>query len=131
MEVSVFLAKLLGLYFLILSIICLFRKRQVQAAAKDMTASKGTLAVSAEISLIFGLVIVIDHSIWEYSWQGLITLIGYLMIVKAIMRFAFPNTVKKLVSKLMGSGYWVALIIMIAIGVYLSYCGFIYPANRF
>jgi hypothetical protein len=129
MEVSIFLAKLLGLYFLVFSILCLFRKRQVETAAKDMAASKGILAVSAEISLIFGLVIVIDHSIWEYSWRGLITLIGYLMILKAVLRFAFPNTVKKMISKIMGSGYWVTLIIMIVIGAYLTYCGFTYPQN--
>ena len=95
MELSIFLAKLLGLYFLVCAVLFLFRKRQIEAAAKDMTSSKGTLAVSAEISLIFGLAIIIDHSIWEYSWRGLITLIGYLMILKAVLRFAFPALSRK------------------------------------
>jgi len=129
MYVSVFLAKLLGLYFLVFAVLCLFRKHQVQAAARDMVASKGTLAVSAEICLIFGLVIAIDHSIWETSWRGLITLIGYLMILKAILRFAFPNTVKKMMSKILGSGYWVTVIIMLIIGVYLTYCGFTFSGQ--
>jgi hypothetical protein len=126
MEVSVFLAKLLGLYLLVTGILCLFRKQQIQAAAKDMAASKGTLAVSAEISLIFGLVIAIDHSIWELSWRGLITLIGYLMIVKAVLRFAFPSIVKKSIAHCMGSGYWATLCIVLILGAYLTYCGFSY-----
>ena len=129
MGVSIFLAKLLGLYFLIFSVLFLFRKRQIEAAAKDMMASKGTLAVSGEISLIFGLAIIIDHSIWEYSWRGLITLIGYLLVLKAILRFAFPNIVKKMGSKMLSKGYWATLIIMIILGVYLTYCGFNYSGQ--
>jgi hypothetical protein len=131
MELSIFLAKLLGLYFLVCAVLCLFRKKQIEAAAKDMASSKGTLAVSAEISLIFGLAIVIDHSIWEYSWRGLITLIGYLMILKAVLRFAFPSTVKKMVSKCMGSAYWLTLIVLFLIGIYLTYCGFAFSAQSY
>jgi hypothetical protein len=126
MELSIFLAKLLGLYFLVFAVLCLFRKHQIQAAAKDMTASKGVLAVSAEISLIFGLAIVIDHTIWEVTWRGLITLIGYLMILKAVLRLAFPNVVKKMTNKCLANGYWLCLIIMFVIGIYLTYCGFTY-----
>jgi hypothetical protein len=126
MGISIFLAKLIGLYFLILAVLFLFRKRQIESSCKEVVSSKGILSVSAEISLLFGLVIVIDHSIWEYSWRGLITVLGYLMILKAVMRFAFPDKVKKMATKIMGKGYWVALIIMIIIGVYLTYCGFTY-----
>ena len=126
MGLSLFLAKLLGLYFLVFAVLFLIRKRQLEAAAKDMISSKGALAVSAEISLIFGLAIVIDHTIWEASWRGLITLIGYLMILKAILRFAFPNVVKKMAAHCMGKGYWLCLIIMFVLGIYLTYCGFAY-----
>jgi hypothetical protein len=124
MALSIFLAKLLGLYFLVFAVLFLFRKHQIEAEAKGMMASKGIMAVSAEISLIFGLAIVIDHSIWESSWRGLITLIGYLMILKAVMRFAFPNAVKKMASAFMGKGYWLVVIILFALGIYLTYCGF-------
>jgi hypothetical protein len=126
MEISVFLAKLIGLYFLICALLCLFRKKQVGAMAKEFINSKSAMAVSAEISLLFGLVIVIDHSILELSWRGLITLLGYLMILRGIMRFAFQAQVKKFASMMMGKGYWLSIIIMLIIGIYLIYCGFTY-----
>ncbi len=120
-----FLAKFLGFYFLLSALLWLSRKRQIEAACKDVVASKGLLAVSGEISFIIGLAIAIDHPIWEYNWKGLITLIGYLLILKGILRFAFPNHVKKWVSKMMkGMGFWLTIIIMLAIGIYLIYCGF-------
>ena len=128
MDVSAFLAKLIGLYLLIISILWLFRRRQMDAACKEVVASKGLLAVSGEISLIFGLVIVLDHNIWELSWRGLITLLGYFMILKGVMRFAFPAKVKERAAKMMEKGCWTCFIVMVVIGLYLTYCGFMYAA---
>jgi uncharacterized membrane protein HdeD (DUF308 family) len=123
MDTSLFLAKLLGLYFLIYGILCLWGRQHTAALAREMGASKGLLAVSGEISLLFGLVIVIDHTIWEVSWRGLITLLGYLLILKGIVRFAFPVFVKKCISKMI---VWLPLIslILIVLGAYLTYYGF-------
>lgn len=126
MDISLFLAKLIGLYLLIVSLLWMFKKHELEGVCKEIIASKGLLAISGDISLILGLVIVIDHTIWELSWRGLITLIGYLLIVKGIIRFAFPSVVKKLASKMMKGGCWLVYIIMLAIGIYLTYCGFTY-----
>lgn len=128
MDISAFLAKLIGLYLLIISLLWMFRKHQVEGTIKEIAASKGLLAVSAEISLIFGLVIAIDHSVWEVSWRGLVTVLGYLLILKGIMRFAFPSRVKKISSKMMEGGYWLVYIVMLIIGIYLTYCGFTYSS---
>lgn len=128
MDISVFLAKLIGLYLLIVTLLCIFRARQIKLTGKELVASRSALAVSAEISLIFGLVIAIDHPIWEYSWRGLITVLGYLMILRGIMRFAFPTQVKKLASKMMNKSIWPILVIMLIIGAYLTYCGFTYSS---
>jgi len=127
MEVSVFLAKLIGLYLLIVSILCVLRKHQIHLTGKELVGSKSSLAVSAEISLILGLVIAVDHSVWQWDWRGLVTLIGYLLILRGILRFAFPNQVKKLAAHVFGGGFWVVCLIMFVIGVYLTYCGFAYP----
>jgi uncharacterized protein YjeT (DUF2065 family) len=126
MDISLFLAKLLGLYFLIVAILCIFRKRQMATTGKELASSRSALAVSGEISLLFGLVIAVDHSIWEMSWVGLITLLGYLLILKGILRFAFPARVKELMAKVSNGGYWLICLIMLAVGAYLTYCGFTY-----
>lgn len=124
MDTSIFLAKLVGLYLLILGLLTLLRSRQIKALSKELSASKITLAVSAEISLLFGLVIAIDHPIWEMSWRGLITLFGYLMILRGIIRFGFPARVQKMVTKMTDRGYGITAFVMLIIGAYLTYCGF-------
>ncbi|MBS0647929.1 MAG: hypothetical protein JSS10_01735 [Verrucomicrobia bacterium] len=126
MDVSIFLAKLIGLYFIIIGALCILRKRQMAMTGKELVSSKSALVVSAKISLLFGLVIAIDHTIWEYSWRGLITALGYLMILRGVMRYAFPNEVKKMASKIPDEGYVLMSLIVLAIGIYLTYCGFNY-----
>ena len=128
MPISIFLAKLIGLYLLISALICIFRKQRILRTGKEFASSASALAVSAEFSLVFGLVIVIDHSVWELSWRVLITIMGYLLILRGIMRFAFPDLVRKLADKITNRGFWLTCIIMLILGVYLTYCGFAYHA---
>ena len=124
MDISIFLAKLIGVYLLIVTFLCVFRKRQVELTGKEVLSSRSSLAISAEFSLIFGLVIALDHSVWGYSWRGLITLIGYLMIVRGVMRFAFPAEVRKLGTKMLTKFFWPVCVVTLAVGIFLTYRGF-------
>jgi len=130
MILSTFLAKLLGLYFIIISLLWIFRHQQLVASCKEMILTKGLLALSGEFSLVFGLVIAIDHTIWEWSWQGLVTLLGYLLILRGILRLAFPAFVKSAVSKMVKDSCWPIFLVMLAIGVYLAYCGFAFHPDE-
>ncbi len=42
----------------------LFSRHQIEQTVEEVVFSKGLLAVSAEVSMLLGMVIVIDHS-WE------------------------------------------------------------------
>lgn len=127
MELSQFLAKLLGLYLLIGTGLWFFRRKKLQAVAKELVSSKGALAISGEVSLLLGLVIVIDHNIWEMDYKGLITLLGYLFILRGVMRIAFAEKCQKMMSAMTDKKYTSILLISFAIGLYLTYCGFFSP----
>ncbi|MDE3056292.1 MAG: hypothetical protein KGI80_06380 [Verrucomicrobiota bacterium] len=124
MDLSPFFAKWIGIYFLISALILLLRKQQLARTVKELFASEGLLAISAELSLLLGLLLAIENPVWEWSWKGLITIIGYLLILKGIMRLAFPRRLQKMASKFMTKWYWPTFIIVLAIGSYLTYCGF-------
>ena len=124
MILSVFLAKLLGLYFIIISLVWIFRHRQVMMAAKEIAHSKALQAVSAEFSLVFGLVIALDHPMWAWDWTGLVTVLGYLFILRGILRFAYPEVVQRYFTKMQKDGAWTVFVILLILGAYLAYCGF-------
>ncbi len=124
MDLSLFLAKLLGLYLLIVALDLLLRRKELESAVKDFASSKGLLVFSGSISLVLGLAIAIGHPIFELSWRGLITLFGYLLILKGVMRMAFPSHLQKKIVFLFQKRYWIMFFILIILGIYLTYSGF-------
>ena len=123
MELSLFLAKLFGFYLLIISAIWLLYKKQFESAIKDMFFSSGLLAFSGFFNLFFGLAIVIAHPIFEANWRGLITLFGYLALVKGVVRVAFQSYCQKMLAKMLKKETLI-VIIMVVVGAILLYHGF-------
>lgn len=125
MELSLFLAKLIGLYLLIIAALWVLRKKAINPAIADFVSSKGLLLFAGAINIIAGLAIAIAHPIWEPTWRGLITLIAYLMIFQGIMRFAFPEKVQHGAKKMVAKGFWPAIGVLVILGAFLTYNGFV------
>lgn len=124
MLLSAFLAKLFGLYMLIVAALWATQKQRVDLAIKDFLASRGLLLFVGVVNIIGGLAIAIGHPVWELNWRGLVTLLGYLMILQGIMRFAFYDKVKKGADLLTSKKVWVVIAIIAVLGAFLTYSGF-------
>ncbi|HUD00699.1 MAG TPA: hypothetical protein VMR37_00065 [Rhabdochlamydiaceae bacterium] len=124
MDLSMFLAKLLGLYFLIIAFEILVRKHELEGAVKNFASSKGLIVFSGSLSLLLGLAIVIGHPVYEMDFTGLITLIGYLLILRGIWRITFPSRLQKKLYKCFHKGYWGIFLLFLVLGAYLTYMGF-------
>lgn len=124
MDYSVFLAKFMGIYLLIVSAIWLLRKDQFETSIQDLVSSKAVLAFGGAFNLLFGLAIAVGHPIWQADWKGMITLIGYLSIVKGVFRLGFPIQDQRIVNFALKRGYWIVFAVMLALGLFLTYCGF-------
>lgn len=124
MGLSIFFAKFLGIYMLIIAAIWLTRKEQFETGVRDIISSKGMLALTGAIHIIIGLIIAISHPIWTLDWKGLITLIGYLSLLQGILRLSFPVQAKINILKSLDKGYWVWMAIVVVLGLFLTYNGF-------
>ena len=124
MELSIFLAKLLGLYMLIVAAEMLIRKHEFESAVRDFASSKGLILFSGSLSLIVGLAVAIGHPVFEMGFRGLITLLGYLMILRGIWRMACPSRFQENVVACFHKRYLWIVIILIILGAYLAYAGY-------
>ncbi|MDR3624933.1 MAG: hypothetical protein P4L16_07335 [Chlamydiales bacterium] len=124
MTLSLFLAKLFGVYMLIAATIWATRKKELEGIIKELIASKALLFYSSLFDLLMGLAIVIGHPIWEANWRGLITLIGYLLTFRGIIRFAFTAQVQKFATGFIRYGYWIAFTVWLLLGLCFVYHGF-------
>jgi hypothetical protein len=124
MELSTFLAQLLGIYMLIIAVELITRRREFEGSVKDFAASKGLIVFSGSVSLLMGIAIVIGHPIYETSFRGLITFLGYLLVLRGIWRMAFPTHIQKKLLHCSHKCYRGIVLLLIVLGIFLTYCGF-------
>lgn len=125
LNLSLFLARFFGIYFLIIALLWVLRHHRMQDITKEIFAKPALLAVTGVISLMLGVAIVVSHDVYAWSWQGFITLLGYLSILKGVIRIGFPKHDKRMgLSLIKGNSYWVTFLIILVIGIWMSYVGF-------
>lgn len=125
MELSVFLAKWIGLYYLIFAVLWITCRDRINKTVQDMLSSAGLLAFSGAFALMIGLAIAVGHPVWEWSWRVVITLLGYLAIVQGVLRLVYPEKVREMGLKILNKQAFVSVIAILTIlGLFLTYHGF-------
>ncbi len=125
MELSLFLAKLFGIYLLLVGVLWAVRGDVISEVIEYIFASRPRLFLSGLLALAIGIAMAISHSIWELNWRGLITLIGYLSIAKGIARVGFPEESQRAAGFLLkGTRSWIWISIVLVLGGYLTWVGF-------
>jgi len=126
MDVSIFLARVLGLYFIIVCLAVLFRFKEIRKTFDEMVSNKANVFFAAFLSLVIGILIVVSHPIFVWDWRLLITLIGYLSLLKGICLLFFPEKMLVFKRAIMSKQhvYYTIIIIFLLIGAYLAYHGF-------
>ncbi|MEK7509376.1 MAG: hypothetical protein AAB605_01535 [Patescibacteria group bacterium] len=126
MELSIFLAKLFGLYFLIAGGIIMMRQKSYMHIMMDVLGDKGLLMIVAACQLIAGLALVISHWIWTPNWQGVITLIGVWIAIEGVFYLAAPYTKVVKIVKMFNTPTWYTSggLLSVVLGAYLAGKGF-------
>ena len=127
MELSIFLAKVLGPYLVIISISVWLRRKDLGELAVSFAQDKVHLYLSGVIFLLLGLALVVSHNVWDTAWQSVISVLGWMTLVKAGVRLFFTDKVGTLAQKATGSKwYWLAIAVSLVVGIWLAYVGFSY-----
>lgn len=126
MELSIFLAKVIGIYLIIVSLALLINMKRFKSIIDDIMAHPGLQLVMGFNILIIGILLVVTHNIWVSSWEVIITIIAWIAFIKGILNVALPNYAKKLVKHCTRSknALLVIGIIDLVIGLFLCYTGF-------
>ena len=126
METSVFIAKIFGLCYLIMGAGFLFNRKAFQQVMEDFCKNAAVVFYGGLLALVIGVVIILTHNVWVTNWTVMITIIGWLALIKGIWIIVFPNTVPKLmqVYKKNKNLLIVNPIVMLILGAVLTFFGF-------
>lgn len=125
MEVSMILAKIFGWYLFIVSLAMIAKPSGFQAMSKAIHGHAGSMAVAGFIALILGLIVVIIHPVWGSSWQIVISVLGWLMLIKGLVRLFFPAVSAAMVKSADNKSFYFTLaVIGLLVGLFLLYHGY-------
>lgn len=89
-EVSIFLAKFWGWYFIIFFLILSFNPKRIVQVIKDLEDQKFVIVISF-VAIVIGLLNILFHNVWEDDWRLIITFIGWIALFIGLSLFIFPK----------------------------------------
>ena len=124
---TIFLAKLLGLYCIIAALAMMTRKQSTVATLKALIANPPLLLLVEVLGLAGGLAMIIGHNIWSGgALPVVVTLVGWLMAIRGTGLLALsPNATMKVFEALRYEQlFYLYMGATLLLGLYLTYAGF-------
>ena len=118
-ELGLHLARFWGILIAIMSLGVLVNRKMFEGM-KDAKQDYATIFILGIISLIVGALHVAFYNVWEFNHRGLVTLMGWITLVRASLRLFFPDSNKKPIeSKSANKVLYPSLLASTALGFYL------------
>lgn len=126
MDLSIFVAQVAAVVYLTIGVGMLVDKKYYakffDGMMKDMTA----LYIGGFMALVVGYTLVTFHNDWVKSWEVLVTILGWLALIKGVMLLAFPTTFQGLAkSWIRSKNLGTYALVVIVLGLVFGYFGFV------
>ena len=127
MQTSVFLARLIGPVMLVVGLAVFANQRAFRDMAEEFLASRALLFLSGLLIMPMGVAIVLTHNVWTADWRVLITLFGWLHLLRGIITVLLPAQAMEFASRHVGGSNRIPLIpgsLAVIIGAILCFYGY-------
>jgi len=122
---SVIIARAIAVIYLAVAAGALIRKNYFSDIMSSLGANSALLYLSGMLATLIGIMIIHAHNAWTAHWTVLITIMGWVALLKGIVIIACPDFFRARMA------FWSLPIITrllpwlcLAIGVLFAYCGF-------
>ena len=123
MDISLVVAKILGVYLIVSGLFLIFRGKTLPLLLKDFFNHPAIVYLTGTILIFLSTLLLIENNIWDGSWHTLITIFAWLVFLKGLLYILIPDALQKMVDKkLLGPVGFYGLI-AIVVGVYLFFLG--------
>ena len=124
---SIFLAKFIGLTFMVIGVGTLVNREWYRELIVQFFSDRGQVYLSGILALLAGVAIVLVHNVWTPDWRILITLLGWIAIAKGVMRLTFPALAMRSAKKFSGTTTPTTFsgVGVLVLGVFLTAMGYL------
>jgi hypothetical protein len=126
MTSTIFLARLIGLITIFVSLAIWLNRRNMVGAIEQLRHSKASLLIVEMIGLAAGLAIVLLHNDWHGVLAIVVTLLGWFLMLRALALMFLPN---ETIDQIFDLAQWprrsnLYALISFILGIYLTIGGF-------
>ncbi|HUD02650.1 MAG TPA: hypothetical protein VMR46_01340 [Candidatus Paceibacterota bacterium] len=127
MPLTYFLAELIGLYCIVIGAVMLFRKPVFVAVIDGYYHNEETIFLPGLLATFLGLMLVLSHNYWGAGLLALVvTFVGWAALGKGLWLLFFPGSAVRAIKMFkVKEMAWLYGIVIIVVGAYLAYAGFI------
>ena len=119
------LAKILGLSLFIISFGLLVNKKALKALIR-LFRSREFLIMTGSFFTICGVIIISIHNVWESSWRGVVTFVGWIFLLEGLFRIFFMDLTIEMVKDMKSlKPVKISLVFTLVIGAYLTLISFL------
>jgi len=126
MDAATFVAALIGPLYVVVGIGILLDPDHYRRITEDFFRSPALIYLGGAMALAAGLAILYFHHSWSDGWRVIITVLGWLAVLKGAHLLILPGHVSQLWSPLISRPTWLrpASIAIIAFGLFLSFAAY-------
>ena len=126
MQASIFIARLLGPLLLVVGIGILVNPRAFRTMALEVVGSISLIYLFGFIDLAAGLAILLTHNVWIANWRVIITLLGWVLLIRGAARVLIPDQLMSYAVHVVRNRmlYPIAGAALVVLGLVLCYCGY-------
>ncbi|ADI38248.1 hypothetical protein [Waddlia chondrophila] len=78
------LAKILGIYFIAVSLALIFNPERIKRIYSEMLKSESLMFFGGIVAIFLGAWIVSVHNVWVLDWPVIITVVGWISLIKGV-----------------------------------------------
>jgi len=121
MDITILVAKVLGIYLVISGLVLLFKGKTIPHMLKDFFDHPAVVYLTGIILIFLASMYLIQYNIWDSTWRALVTLFVWLVMFKGLIYIFSPQAFNELTVKKFKSVFGVYGLIAILMGIYLFF----------
>jgi hypothetical protein len=130
MSTSRYIARLMGPVLLVIGIGMIMGMLSegdaYSSLLKELIGSRAIIYTTGVLALLAGVAVVNAHNLWVPDWRVIVTVLGWLLVVRGAMNLVFPLTVQTLGDRMIAShaGVLAGAAVTIVLGAILCIMGY-------
>ena len=121
MDIPTLVLKVFSVYLVVAGLFLIFKGKSIPLMLKDFFGHQSTVYLSGIILIFLSSMYLIQYNIWDGTWQTLVTIFAWLVLVKGLLYIFAPKTLSNMSFKKYRSFFSVYGVFAIIVGFYLFF----------